>query len=584
MPRRILLPLVACVLGVLASASPAWAHNSLVSSNPADGAVLDTAPTQLTFVFDKSVPLDTLTIEYIDATGVRNTLTGSTHGASGDTEVVTPLPSLPPGEVTTRWRLVGPDGHPITGRVTFTISEAAAPTTVADPAATTPAAPPTMPTVPPAGVTSVPTATGAVEGFEEPWSTPDPARWVFRMLSYVAIMIIGGVIATQAFVWDRTWGHPMLRRIMLSAIGAIGALALIQLLVISSDIEGRPPWDAFGGLSASFETDAGVAFGVRIALVGVLAFIVFVARVAEERSRWVAAGGCTLLMLGTWAYAGHSQSMRWAFIGIPLDVAHHAAAAAWIGGLAIVGLVAMREAAADELVGVVRRFGQRATTAVGVIVGTGMLQALRLVGSPTRLLVANHGRFLLVKLIVLGAMLKVADINRQRVNRRFQDTALPPPRVVVNLRRAMGTELAVGLAVIAITAAMVVSPPAVAQEAASASAPTTAEEVDLTSATSTAVENGVQILVADPTSTTAPPPADGTCAITSALSTGSTDPGVACLQQTLVSLSYLAGAVTGTFDEATDNAVRAFQRDQNLLVDGVVGPTTASALGIWSGG
>ena len=67
------------------------------------------------------MPLDTLSIELIDASGVRTTLTGSTHGAAGDTEVVTPFPALEQGEVNTRWRLVGPDGHPITGRVSFVV-------------------------------------------------------------------------------------------------------------------------------------------------------------------------------------------------------------------------------------------------------------------------------------------------------------------------------------------------------------------------------------------------------------------------------------------------------------------------------
>ncbi|MBI5089964.1 MAG: copper resistance protein CopC [Actinobacteria bacterium] len=124
----------AITTAVLVSANPASAHNTLLSSDPADGATLVVAPSQMTLVFDKSVPLETLSIDLIDASGVRSTLSGSKHGATGDTEVVTPLPPLPAGEVTTRWRLVGPDGHPITGRVSFTV---AAPVATTQPATAT---------------------------------------------------------------------------------------------------------------------------------------------------------------------------------------------------------------------------------------------------------------------------------------------------------------------------------------------------------------------------------------------------------------------------------------------------------------
>ncbi|MEQ1874611.1 MAG: copper resistance protein CopC, partial [Ilumatobacteraceae bacterium] len=151
MARRILLLLFTLLTSVLLFASPASAHNTLVSSDPAEGAVLGVAPTQLTLVFAKSVPLDTLSIEMIDSSGVRSDLVGSEHGPNGDTEVVTPLPALGPGVVNLRWRLVGPDGHPITGRIAFTI---AAPPATSPP---TTVAPATVPPTTEVGATIPPT-------------------------------------------------------------------------------------------------------------------------------------------------------------------------------------------------------------------------------------------------------------------------------------------------------------------------------------------------------------------------------------------------------------------------------------------
>jgi len=136
--RPALLVIVMCALIAGAVALPsgtAMAHNTLLSSDPADGATLSVAPAQITWVFDRTVPLVTMTVTLTDATGARSELLGSIHGAAGDTQVVTPLPPLQPGPVSVRWRLVGPDGHPVTGRVEFAISSAA-PTTMATDTAT----------------------------------------------------------------------------------------------------------------------------------------------------------------------------------------------------------------------------------------------------------------------------------------------------------------------------------------------------------------------------------------------------------------------------------------------------------------
>lgn len=350
------------------------------------------------------------------------------------------------------------------------------------------------------------------------------------------------------------------------------ASAIVQLLVIASDIKAVPPWQAAAGVSAAFDTDAGLAFGVRCVLAAA-GWVLFLMRPADETSRWVAGGVGCLALLGTWAYAGHSQSMRWAMAGIPLDVAHHAAAAAWLGGLGIVGLVAMRDTSTGELVGVVQRFGLAAIAVADRRHRRPPGHTVRRFSVPP--LAADHGRYLLVKLIALAVTLKVADMNRRRVNRRFQAVSTATPTVVNNLRRAMGTELAVGLSVIAIAAAMVVSLPAVAEERSSASR---------TSRTPSDPGASPPPTPAPAATNTPPSSMPTTCSIDAALTVGATGADVECLQQALSARSYLTDASSGTFDDATDQAVRDFQAAEALAVDGVVGPVTAAQLGIWSGG
>jgi len=55
-------------------------------------------------------------------------------------------------------------------------------------------------------------------------------------------------------------------------------------------------------------------------------------------------------------------------------------------------------------------------------------------------------------------------------------------------------------------------------------------------------------------------------------------PEVGALQAKLTALGYAPGPVDGQYGPATAGAVRAFQRDHELEVDGVVGPQTRKAL------
>jgi copper transport protein len=458
----------AAITGVVGfPAGTASAHNTLVSSDPVDGSELAVAPVQFTWVFDKAVPLETMTVTLIDATGARSELSGSIHGAAGDTEVVTPLPSLLPGPVSVRWRLVGPDGHPITGRVDFTIT-APTPTTVATvatvatvvtvvtvvTATTTQAVSATTPTT-----TSPATVGGSsLDQGDGSYSTPSLLRWILRYASYLAIMAIVGILLTTAFVWTGAGGHPVLRRILSRSLFATAALGFLQLLVVASDISGEAPWSSFGSIDAATTTDAGMAFAIRIVLAVAMWLGLFHADIVHRDVYWTAVALPGLGLLATWAFAGHSRSMRWPAIGVATDVAHHAAAAVWIAGLAIVGWIVIPKTTPDVLVPAVRLFSRAAAISVAVLVVTGLVQSVRLVGSPLDLLDANHGRYLVAKIVVLAVMLGIANANRRRVDHRLDDTD-GVGRHTGALRKAVVAEFAIGLVIVAITAAMVVSPP-----------------------------------------------------------------------------------------------------------------------------
>ena len=63
---------------------------------------------------------------------------------------------------------------------------------------------------------------------------------------------------------------------------------------------------------------------------------------------------------------------------------------------------------------------------------------------------------------------------------------------------------------------------------------------------------------------------------------GDANASVSCIQQALITKGLLGGTASGTFDSATQEAVRKLQgSDPNMFVDGVVGRETALALGVW---
>lgn len=427
----------------------ASAHNSFGSSSPAEGATLPQSPTTLSITFTKAVELETLTVRVQESDGATTKLSAPRFGLGGTTEALYDAPRLKPGKTTVRWKLVGADGHAVTGIVTFTIAVGATPAESIAASVTT----------------SAPAEAGSASARAEPWVAPSGLRWLFRYGSYLALLVVAGIVLTDAFVWRGALDNEALRRAVVAGISAAAVTAAGQLLFIASDIDGIGSW------LAALRTDAGRAFLVRIVLLAAVAVLLFVHFNITNMARDIAVASVFTLLFGTWAYAGHSRSMRWPVFGVPLDIAHHMAAAAWLGGLGILTFVVVPTEDRETIIDSVRRFADVAAASVAVIVATGTAQSLRLLGNPLNLLSVAHGRFLLLKLLVLAAMLKVADVNRRRVANRFNSEDGPPHRVIDNTRRAMRTELAVGLVIIAITSAMVVSPPSVANARAAGSDP-----------------------------------------------------------------------------------------------------------------
>jgi hypothetical protein len=122
--RKLLAVLVLTGLGLFALAGTASAHNSLVSSTPAENASLATGPGTIVLTFDQPVQEG----EGLNAVAVTGPDGKQWQGgpAKVDSNVVsTPVRQLgPKGVYTIGYRIVSADGHPVSGQVTFTLTQA----------------------------------------------------------------------------------------------------------------------------------------------------------------------------------------------------------------------------------------------------------------------------------------------------------------------------------------------------------------------------------------------------------------------------------------------------------------------------
>jgi methionine-rich copper-binding protein CopC len=134
---------------VLATAAPAEAHTALTSSDPAKGATV-TSPARIRLTFGDPVRFTGVVV--VDAHGGHHESGKSQAVDNHVTEAIAGV--LAPGVYTVGWRVVAPDGHPVTGEYKFTVkgggASASSPPASSSPPATSsaPSAPTTQPAAP----------------------------------------------------------------------------------------------------------------------------------------------------------------------------------------------------------------------------------------------------------------------------------------------------------------------------------------------------------------------------------------------------------------------------------------------------
>ncbi|MFD9516384.1 copper resistance CopC/CopD family protein [Streptomyces sp. NPDC059979] len=411
---RLALVLAALLATLFTAASPAAAHAALTASDPTDGAVVATAPAQVTLSFSEQVAMGDDSIRVLDPQGKRVDTGELRDMCSGNTiRYGTALHAgLPHGTYTVAWQAVSADSHPISGAFTFSIGAPSA-TDVTLPAAQ---------------------AGGGPVGI---------AYGIARYAAYAGFAVLVGGAAFILLCWRRGAAERPLQKLVVRAWVTLTAATLV-MLVLRAPYTGSGNFaDAFDldGLRAVLETKTGASLVSRLLLLGAAALFVAVlfgvyarrvqgsgteeaaagteedAKDTSDLTFGLAMGGAVVSggIAATWALSEHASTGIQPGIAMPVDILHLMAVATWLGGLAAL-LVALHQVPGIERAAV-RRFSRVAFVSVLVLAATGVYQSWRQVGSWSALTGTDYGQLLLLKVGLVAVLLAVAFVSRRWTGR-----------------------------------------------------------------------------------------------------------------------------------------------------------------------
>jgi copper transport protein len=433
--------LVAAVFGlVLLAAPPAWAHATVVGSDPVDGSRLKAAPVSVTITFDQAVTLNAEGyLRVVDQAGRRVDSGQPSHPNGVGSKVAVAVKSgLGDGTYTASFRIVSADGHPVAGAIRFVVGSGslvagAAPSSTVD------------------GTTSV---------------VFDVVRW----LAFAGLGLLGGAWLLLT-VWPEGRDDRRARALAWGGWATTTVAALAEVVVQGPYVsgEGLGQFRSWPLLDATLHTTYGTAHAVRLLLLGALGVVLGAQLRDPERSRLAEVSGALGIgIVLTYAASGHAESENPRWLTMTSYAVHLAAMATWLGGLVYLLVALLPRGEPGELRRVLPVFSRTAMGCVTVLAVSGTYQAWLGIGSVDAITSTRYGQLVLVKVGLFICILALANLSRVVVQRRYVRTvayAMSDPPVdivtppVARIRRTVLAEVTIGMAVLAVTSVLVAEPP-----------------------------------------------------------------------------------------------------------------------------
>ena len=422
---------------MLATASAAGAHARLITTDPANDAVLEQSPDAVLLRFDESVETAFGAIRVYDARA-RRVDSGDVERPSGREARIALERRLARGTYTATWRALSGDGHPISGAFVFHVG---------------------APGANPAGVAAQVLDDGTSASVSVLFS-------IVRALDFLLLLLVGGGTLMLVAGLGRAAARTR-RRLTLVLAGLSGLLAFVALagIVLQGAAAGgfglgeALHWDV---VEAVIGTRFGTVWLVQAVLAAVCAALLLGSRRVPELA--LSAVTTAALMLLTPSLSGHASVSGG--VALVADMAHVVAAAVWVGGLAAL-VFALVWAGAERwelAVTAVPRFSLLAVGSVSLLVVSGTVSGYLQVRALRGLWETTYGQLLLLKLgLVLPLLALGLYHNRRAVPRLRHRLASAAERT--RFLRTTGGSLALMVAIVGVTAVLVSEPPARAQVA-----------------------------------------------------------------------------------------------------------------------
>ncbi len=426
-------------IGLLAgSGRVARADNSLQQSTPAADSTVNQAPTQLVLTFEN--PTGTGTIVSLACGG--NVVTLGTVEVADNVVTVPVVGAITEKDCDVSYTTTDAEGAADErGSFGFTVDPAA--TATGDSAATAPAA--------------TTTASSSSSNDNDAEGLSSGSIWLGRVLSILGIAVLFGSLVLIVAAWPEGPEYVLALRFLRTAwvVGLVGTI--IYLAGLSAGVQGK---GFASGLNPSgwfdlFDGDwTGRAAIMRLVFVIAAGWVVLKPeRVIDPTTNMLALGipALAVVTLGLSRTGG-----SWPFIGVVASVVHVLAMSVWIGGVVLLARVVLAGPGEEDLVHAVRGFGRISNPAIILTVVSGLVQLYREVGG--ELFTSKYGLILLLKTVVVAAMLFVGMTARQVARVKLARASDLTAGTADRLRRAFGTEAAIGIIVILLSGVLLTMP------------------------------------------------------------------------------------------------------------------------------
>jgi copper transport protein len=362
------------------------AHAVLETSSPAPSELLTSSPKEIRLNFDEQVESTLGDIRIYDSEQ-REVSIEKTVRSSSDASVVTAeVPTLQNGVYVVVWRVVSADGHPISGAFPFEIGTKSTGTSAAL-------------------LEEILNRTETVSTLGNPIST-------LRLLGFLGLILLIGCVS---LLWrSPLLGNSRVRKTLRYSSVFIAISSLGLLLMQGPYTAGRSWGSLFDSVIIGDVLQTRLGFALFIRSICALAWgVIALTASASVSRRWrIGVVATAVITIATYAASGHQSAGTMPALFVPLDMIHLAGISTWVGALLVLAVIYRDNDVENEA----KRFSRMATWSMPLVVITGVVQGLHLMGGISTITETNFGKLLLVKTLLVAVVVLLGSTARGKLH------------------------------------------------------------------------------------------------------------------------------------------------------------------------